>query len=112
MVEQMVGVLQILDTTTAAEQVINVPKISCPSRPLRVALAASQMAEQLVEVPVHPFRECAITKAELEEEIMALARDAAGHTWFHVRGPRRPTGGCRAHDTLGPHRRGSRPRAV
>ena len=43
-------VLRLFDAAIS-EQVIVVPKISCPSRPLRAALAATQMAEQLVEVP-------------------------------------------------------------
>ena len=37
------------------EQVIEVPMISCPSSPLRAALAATQMAEQLVEVLIERF---------------------------------------------------------
>ena len=34
------------------EHVIEVPKISCPGRPPRAVLAATQVAEQLVEVLV------------------------------------------------------------
>ena len=48
--DQLVDVLMLFDATIP-EQVIAVPKISCPSRPPRAALAATQMAEQLVEVP-------------------------------------------------------------
>ena len=51
----MVQILDVLEPQIVRrcdpEQVIAVPKISCPSRPLRAALAATQMAEQLVEVP-------------------------------------------------------------
>ena len=36
--------------TDATEQEIAVPKISCPARPLRAVLAATQTAEHLVEV--------------------------------------------------------------
>ena len=63
-----------------------------------------------MDVPVPSFSTCAIATAELGEEIMALARDAAGRTWFHVRGPRGPTGGCRVRATSsGAHRRESPP---
>ena len=64
------------------------PKISCPSRPLRAAFAATEIAEHLVGVPVPPVHECAIPRAESQEEIVALVRDTTGHTWFQVRGPR------------------------
>ena len=37
--------------TAVAVQIVAVAKISSPSRPLRAAIAATQMAEQLVEVP-------------------------------------------------------------
>ena len=50
MVDQLVAVLKGFDTAVL-EQIIAVPKISWPSRPLRAATAAAQMAEQLVEVP-------------------------------------------------------------
>ena len=49
-VDQLEDVLTLFDTSVP-EQVIEVPKISCPSRPLRAALAATQMTEQLVKVP-------------------------------------------------------------
>ena len=47
---QLVDVLTLFDISVP-KQVIEVPKILSPSRPLRVVLAATQMAEQLVEVP-------------------------------------------------------------
>ena len=50
MVLQLVAVLKPVDSAVP-EQIIAVPKFSSPSRPLRAALAATQMAEQLVEVP-------------------------------------------------------------
>ena len=49
-VDQLEDVLTLFDTSVP-EQVIEVPKISCPSRPLRAALAATQMTEQWVKVP-------------------------------------------------------------
>ena len=45
MVDQVVAVLKRFDTTIP-EQIISVPKISWASRPLRVAVAATQMAGQ------------------------------------------------------------------
>ena len=67
------------------EQVIAVPKISSPSQsPLRAVLLATQMAEQLVEVPAPPFLECAHAQAEFQEEFLALVRDTTGHTWIQV----------------------------
>ena len=46
-VDQLVAVIKL----SVPEQKIEVPKILCPSRPLRAAHAATQMAGQLVEVP-------------------------------------------------------------
>ena len=50
MVDQLVAVLKPVDSPVP-DQIIAVPKILLPSRPLRAALAATQMVEQLVEVP-------------------------------------------------------------
>ena len=50
MVLQLMVVLKPVDSAVP-EQIIAVPKFPSPSRPLRAALAATQMAEQLVEVP-------------------------------------------------------------
>ena len=46
MVDQLVDVLRLFDAAIPG-QLVAVPKISCPSRPLRAALAATQMAEQV-----------------------------------------------------------------
>ena len=71
------------------EQVIEVPMISLQDGlPWSAVLREPQVAEQLVQVPVPSFSTCAHAPAEIEEEILALARDATGRTWFHVRGPR------------------------
>ena len=49
------------DPAVDTEQEIEVPKISCPARPPRRAvLAATQMVEQLLEVPVESPAECAL----------------------------------------------------
>ena len=50
MVEQLVDMLSPLDLPIP-EQVIDVPKIVCPTRAARTVLRAPQLAEQLVEVP-------------------------------------------------------------
>ena len=50
MVDQLVAVLARYDTLLR-EQVVEVPKISCPPRFSRTVLRTLQMAEQLVEVP-------------------------------------------------------------
>ena len=83
-VEQLADILKLMDTQSPVEQVIDVPKIVLDLVSQRSSLRAPQLAEQLVDVPVLT---CAIATAELREEIMALARDASGRTWFHVRGP-------------------------
>ena len=49
--DQLTAVFKRFDTAVP-EQIVAVPKISWPSRPLRAAIAATQMVEQLVEVPV------------------------------------------------------------
>ena len=48
--DQLVDFMKMHDTLIP-EQVIAVPKISCPPRPLRAFLSEPQMTEQLVEVP-------------------------------------------------------------
>ena len=49
--EQLVDIMRLVDTQTPVEQVIEVPKISSPSRCSRSMLSEPQIAEQLVEVP-------------------------------------------------------------
>ena len=49
-VDQPMNVLTRFDIPVP-EQVIEVPKISCPSRPHRAVLREQQTAEQLVDVP-------------------------------------------------------------
>ena len=48
--DRLVDVLRLFDPAIP-EQFVAVPKISCPSRPCRAALAATRMAEHLMEVP-------------------------------------------------------------
>ena len=55
-------------------QVIEVPMISCPPSPLRAALAATQMAEQLAEV------------LELEHVVVAPGLDARGIAFVRAAG--------------------------
>ena len=50
MVDQLMDAFRLLDSPVA-EQVIAVPKISCPSRAARTVLVEPQVAGQLVEVP-------------------------------------------------------------
>ena len=80
MVDQPVAVLARFDLPVP-EQVIVVPKISCPSRFSRSVLRSPQMAEQLVDVPVPSVREVTI---------MAPFVDTAGRTWYWLS---RPDGG-------------------
>ena len=69
MVDQLVAVLKPVDSPVP-DQIIAVPKISLPSRPLRAALAVTQMVEQLVEVPtdVVVLMETDTENGEEEEE--------------------------------------------
>ena len=77
MVDQLVAVLKPVDSSVP-EQIIAVPKISLPSRPLRAALAATQMVEQLVEVPTDVVLMETDTEAEEEEE----EEDEERRTWI------------------------------
>ena len=77
MVDQPVAMLARFDLPVP-EQVIEVPKISCPSRFSRTALRSPRMAEQLVEVPV---------PSVLEVTIMAPFVDTAGRTWYWISTP-------------------------
>ena len=71
------------------EQIIAVPKISLPSRPLRAALVATRMVEQLVQVPtdVVVLMETDTEDEEEEEERRAWIDDNVG-AWVLIR----PTG--------------------
>ena len=71
MVDQPVALLARFDLPVP-EQVIEVPKISCPPRFSRTALRSPRKAEQLVEVPL-PAR-----------EVQAWVRDANGQRWSRV----------------------------
>ena len=64
MVDQLVAVLKPVDSFVP-DQIIAVPKISVPSRHLRAALAATQMVEQLVEVPTDVV---VLTETDTEDE--------------------------------------------
>ena len=88
-VEQLADVLKLFDTQSPVEQVIDVPKIILDQVSQRSSLRVPKLAEELVEVPVPSSRECFLVHTEYGEEIMALARGAAGRTWFLARGPRR-----------------------
>ena len=72
MVDQPVAVLARFDLPIP-EQVIEVPKISCPPRFSRTALRSPQMAEQLVEVPLPAMG-----------VVQAWVRDANGQRWSRV----------------------------
>ena len=76
---QLVVVLKPVDSTVP-EQIIAVPKISLPSRPLRAALAATQMVEQLVEVPTDMV---VLMDTEEEEECRAWIDD--NDAWVLIR---------------------------
>ena len=89
MVDQLVAVLKPVDSPVP-DQIIAVPKISLPSRPLRAALAATQMVEQLVDVPtdVVVLME---TDTEDEEEERRTWIDDNDDAWALIRLPgRRP----------------------
>ena len=73
----MVQILDVHNDTSVPEHVIEVSQISCPPRPLLAALPATQMSEQLVDVPVP------------ESVILARGWGAAGRTWFQVMGTRK-----------------------
>ena len=51
LVVQLLEVFRLLDTQLPDEQVISVPKVSCPSCPSRSRVPEPQSADQLVEVP-------------------------------------------------------------
>ena len=93
MVDQLVAVLKPVDSPVP-DQIIAVPKISLPSRPLRAALAATQMVEQLVEVPtdVVVLMETDTEEEEAEDEEERLTWiDDNDDAWARIRPPgRRP----------------------
>ena len=78
MVLQLVAVLKPVDSTVP-EQIIAVPKISLPSRPLRAALAATQMVEQLVEVPTHVV---VLMETDTEDEEEDEEEEEERRTWI------------------------------
>ena len=83
-VDQPMEILKIVDVPSSVEQVIAVPKISCPSCPLRVAVVDTRMAEQLVDVPTPSFHEVNTRRRRVW---LARYLDADGHRWFHCVGP-------------------------
>ena len=90
-VDQLEDVPKIVDYSVP-EQVIEVPKISCPVQPSRAVLPATQMAGQLVEVPwVSPSSVLVPQLAEESEEeprrALFVGRD--GQEWRRLT---RPTG--------------------
>ena len=92
MVDQLVAVLRPVDSPVP-DQIIAVPRISLPSRPLRAALAATQMVEQLVDVPtdVVVLMETDTEDEEEEEEERRNWIDDNDDAWALIRPPgRRP----------------------
>ena len=83
-VDQPMEILKIVDVPSSVEQVIAVPKISCPSCPLRVAVVDTRMAEQLVDVPTPSFHEVNTRRRRVW---LARYLNADGHRWFHCAGP-------------------------
>ena len=77
MVDQLADELKLFDAALP-EQVLEVPKILCPSRPLRAALAATQMAEQLVDVPVPSMD--GFEEVEVDDEVEAHLRQLLEQT--------------------------------
>ena len=80
MVDQMVDVLMLFDAAIP-EQLIAVPKISCPSRPLRAVPAATQMAEQLVEVPTDVV--LVVPRQPVEQDVDIPVPGARGYGGLH-----------------------------
>ena len=78
MVLQLVAVLKPVDSPVP-EQIIAVPKISLPSRPLRAALAATQMVEQLVEVPADVV---VLMERDTEDEEEDEEEEEERRTWI------------------------------
>ena len=76
---QMVdAVLKRFDTLLPVpEQIIAMPKISSPSRPLRAAIAATQMAEQLVKVPADVV--AVLLRAEQTVDIPVPGHGSSGY---------------------------------
>ena len=107
MVEHMVDALKII-ARGLPEQVFEVPKITLQDRvPHRAASRLPQVAEQLVEVPVHSARDCVI-KETLSPVV--LARYTVARRGATALGRGGSTGGCGAHSTLsGDPRRESPP---
>ena len=67
------------DVPSSVEQVIAVPEISCPSRPLRVAVVDKQMADLLMDVPTPSFHEA--NPRWWRRVILARYLDADGYEW-------------------------------
>ena len=90
MVLQLVAVLKPVDSPVP-EQILAVPKISRPSRPLRAALATTQMVEQLVEVPTDVVVLMETDTEDEEEEERRTWIDDNDDAWALIRPPgRRP----------------------
>ena len=85
--DQLVDVLKIFDISVP-ELVIDVPKIiSQDSTPQRAVLRELQLMEQLVDVPVPSFHECAVVAAKGITQVLARVRDADGSEWCQVSAP-------------------------
>ena len=76
-VQQLAEILKLMDTQSLVEQVL--------SALFAAGSAAGGAARGCASALL---LQCAHAPAEIEEEFLALARDATGRTWFHVRGPR------------------------
>ena len=86
-VDQLMEILKITDMASFVEQVIAVPKISCPSRPLRVAVVDTEMAEQLVNVP-----NSLLPRGQYEQE-EGDTGTVPGRRWLRMAPLRQATGG-------------------
>ena len=85
--DQLVDVFKFFDISVP-EQVIDVPKIiSQDSTPQRAVLREPQLVEQLVDVPVPSFHECAVEAARGITQVLARVWDAAGNEWCQVSAP-------------------------
>ena len=80
MVDQL-AVLKPVDSSVP-DRIIAVPKISLPSRPLRAALAATQMVEQLVEVPTDVVVLMETDTEEEDEEVPCSLCSSSSTEWW------------------------------
>ena len=111
-VEQLPDILRFFDTLMPdPEQVVEVPMILPEDVSMRTVVREKQLVEQLVEVPTivststfqflvveGEFLVFKVSSWKEEDTIVAMARDAAGRTWFLDRTVV-AGGGCRVRAT-------------